>query len=53
MDMAYEDHVQLDIPGYLVPDPDDGETISSLIASTYNYTNVSRFCEISTADMVT
>jgi hypothetical protein len=53
MDMEYEDHVQLDIPGYLVPDPDDGETISSLIASTYNYTNVSRFCEISTADMMT
>ena len=41
------------IPFYLVPDPDNGATVSSWIASTYASTDVVSFCEISTAEMMT
>jgi hypothetical protein len=41
------------IPFYLVPDPDNGHSVSSWIASTYAFTNAISFCEISTADMMT
>jgi hypothetical protein len=41
------------VPFYLVPDPDNGEKVSSWIASTYTYTDVISFCEILTAKMMT
>jgi hypothetical protein len=37
----------------LVPDPDNGVTVSSWIASMYSFTNVSRFFKITTAKMIT
>jgi hypothetical protein len=42
-----------DIPLYLVPDPDNGPSVSSWIASTYAFTDAISFCEISTAEMMT
>jgi hypothetical protein len=42
-----------ELPSYLVPDPDNGETVSSWIASMYSFTNVARFCEITTSEMMT
>jgi hypothetical protein len=41
------------IPFYLVPNPNNGATISSWIGSTYDSTDVVSFCEISTAEMMT
>jgi hypothetical protein len=42
-----------ELPLYLVPDPDNGETVSSWIGSMYSFTNVARFCEITTSEMMT
>jgi hypothetical protein len=42
-----------ELPSYLVPDPDNGETVSSWIASMYSFTNVASFCEITTSKMMT
>jgi hypothetical protein len=42
-----------ELPSYLVPGLNNGVTVSSWIASVYSFTNVSRFCEITTAEMMT
>jgi hypothetical protein len=42
-----------DISFYLVPDPDNGPSVSSWIASTYAFTDAISFCEISMAEMMT
>jgi hypothetical protein len=43
-----------ELPSYLVPDPDNGETVSSWIASMYSFsTNVAGFSEITTSEMMT
>jgi hypothetical protein len=53
MKLNPKDYMFEELPSYLVPDPDNGETVSSWIASMYSFTNVSRFCEITTAEMMT
>ena len=53
MDFKSGPSLSEDIPFYLVPDPDNGPSVSSWIASTYAFTDAIRFCEISTAEMMT
>jgi hypothetical protein len=53
MELNSQENMVVELPSYLVPDPDNGETVSSWIASMYSFTNVSRFCEITTAEMMT
>jgi hypothetical protein len=53
MDFKCEHSLSKHIPFYLVPDPDNGHSVSSWIASTYAFTDAISFCEISTAEMMT
>ncbi len=53
MDNKLGHNLREEIPFYLVPDPNDGDTVSSRIASTYAFSDVISFCEISTAEMMT
>jgi hypothetical protein len=53
MDFKVEHSLSKHIPFYLVPDPDNGHSVSSWIASTYAFTDAITFCEISTAEMMT
>jgi hypothetical protein len=53
MDFKFEHSLSKQIPFYLVPDPDNGHSVSSWIASTYAFTDAISFCEISTAEMMT
>jgi hypothetical protein len=54
MNAIYADAFNKEIPSYLVPDPDNGDTVSSWIASIYAFTDLSLFCELTTtADMMT
>jgi hypothetical protein len=53
MNIQCTEHDDHEIPSYLVPDPDDGAMITAWIASIYAFTNVSMFCETTTADMMT
>jgi hypothetical protein len=41
-----------DIPFYLVPDPDNGPSVLSWIASTYDFTDAISFCEGLTVEMM-
>ena len=42
-----------DLPSYLVRDPNNVTSITAFIASMYAFTNLSMFCETTTADMMT
>jgi hypothetical protein len=53
MDFKLGHSLSEDIPFYLVPDPDIGDTVSSRIASTYAFTDAISFCEILMAKMMT
>ena len=52
MELKSQEKMDEELPSYLVPDPDNGETVSSWIASMYSFTNAC-FCEITTAEMMT
>jgi hypothetical protein len=52
MDFKSGHSLSEDIPFYLVPDPDNGHSVSSWIASTYAFTDAISFCEILTAEMM-
>jgi hypothetical protein len=53
MDFKFGHSFSEDIPFYLVPDPDNGHSVSSWIASTHAFTNAINFCEILMAKMMT
>jgi hypothetical protein len=49
VELKLGERVIKELPSNLVPDPDNGATLSSWIALRYSFTNVSSFCEIRTA----